>query len=75
MRQTLELLRLFTEKFPPPDKCRHAIIFHEGKLHLSLHIGNGWQDLILDDEDFDKDPAVILTEISGLLHCPMVMDS
>ena len=68
MRNARDLLKLLTERYPPPTGRHHGLWFSEdGKLHLMLHIGDDQQDIVFDgDDDLTKDPNVAAGEIEAL---------
>ncbi len=67
MRNARELLRLLTAALPPPAGRHHGILLYDdGKLHVMLHLGETWKDVVLDEEDLDKDPEVAAAEIVAI---------
>lgn len=68
MKTARELLRLLTERFPPPEGRHHALsIYADGKLHLMLHRGERWHDVVFEDDDLVKDPSTSVEGIAALL--------
>lgn len=64
------LLKLFTEKFPPPEKCAHLFkIRQDGKpgLELVLSTDGVFNSFGFEPEDLRKDDREIVEEISRML--------
>jgi len=67
MKNTLKLLTLATEAFPPGENQHHGLYVEEGRLVLCLFQGENYQQVSIDEEDFQKEPETIISEIKSLL--------
>lgn len=69
MEKTELILKSFTEKFPPPDRCAHIFkLRQDGKsgLELVLNINGEWNSFGFEPEDFGKPVEQIVDEITTL---------
>lgn len=67
MRIARELLRLLTIALPPREGARHALaLLTDGRLEVSLIIGDTWEAYVLDEADLDLTAEALSLEILGL---------
>lgn len=68
MKRALDLLRLATERWPPPPGRHHALTLSNlGEPHLSIHIGQRTVGFLLDQVDIEREPADLLADIGRII--------
>ena len=66
-----ELLRLLTDRFPPPEGQHHGLMLRDDDnrgLDLMLRVEGGGQLVHLDKEDLDKIPNELFQMITELVQ-------
>lgn len=68
LRGAAEVLVFLTERLPPPEGKRHALMLVEGGLKIIVTLaGDRWQSIELEDADLDKGPDQVVDETLSLL--------
>jgi hypothetical protein len=68
MKKTKELLRILTERLPPPNSTNHGVLLHpDGTLHIALSLTSGWFEVRLDLEDEEKSAIDLASAIFGIV--------
>ena len=69
MRGALELLQRITGIVPPVAPAHHSITVHEdGRLLLTLFLGDVVAPILLDDEECSRDAASVVRDLVALLE-------
>ena len=68
MKAVRSLLRIVTDRFPPPEGRKHGITLSDDRESLVLAIArpDDWQTFLLDAEDLARDPAVVAHDVIAL---------
>jgi len=69
LRGALEVLEMLTERKPPPEGKRHAIMIMDGGLKIVVQVSDDhWQSIDLDDADLDRqDQDMVVDDVLTIL--------
>lgn len=74
MKHTLDLLTELTRLVPPTAPARHgACIGEDGRLTVNVQAGDLWWSFGLEEDDMDKDPALLAAEIHQALEAQLIL--
>jgi hypothetical protein len=71
MKTAYEVLQLLTTKIQPPSGQHHGFTLPPpgvAGLLLTVQADGSWYSALLDEQDFQKDAALIVEEVLGLLE-------
>jgi len=71
MRQAKHFLDLLTKAHPiHGDKigCHHALtLLSDGRLHVTMHFDDHWLGFVMDEEDLDSPPDLVVASITMMI--------
>ena len=69
LRHAKELLELCTERFPSPRRGqRHNLVVIDGRLVLTLMMGDTYQSFNLSEVDLERAPDALLDDLAALFE-------